>query len=155
MALEARLKSAGELSTSGKIEEAARDLSAIVLDSGSNDAEAVRVKEQAIGELCALLVKKGDAQGLADLLTSLRAFFNSIPKAKTAKLVRNIIDSIAKVPNSTALQVRGRMRRRSRPEVRLGMRQLLVAGGQRLGQEQSASRCSTEHIGLGCSAWPW
>ena len=40
------------------------------------------------------------------MLTELRTFFASIPKAKTAKLVRAVIDSIAKVPNTTELQAR-------------------------------------------------
>ncbi len=34
-------------------------------------------------------------------------FFNTVPKAKTAKIVRSIIDSIARIPNSTELQVWG------------------------------------------------
>ena len=39
------------------------------------------------------------------LLTELRPLFAVIPKAKTAKIVRTIIETIAKVPNSAQLQV--------------------------------------------------
>jgi len=44
---------------------------------------------------------------LRTLLTELRSLFALIPKAKTAKIVRTVVDTIAKVPNSTAVQVRG------------------------------------------------
>lgn len=50
--------------------------------------------------------KQGDAQALKALLTELRPMFTVIPKAKTAKLVRTIIDCVATVPNTTQLQVR-------------------------------------------------
>ncbi|GFR51733.1 hypothetical protein Agub_g15503, partial [Astrephomene gubernaculifera] len=102
--LESRLKSATELGTSD-IAGALEQLKGLVLEDSSNDTDAIRIKEQAISQLCDLYIKQGNAQGLADLLTSLRSFFNAIPKAKTAKLVRSIIDSIAKVPGSTQLQV--------------------------------------------------
>jgi hypothetical protein len=69
------------------------------------DPETIKAKEQAITQLTDLLVQTADAKGLKDLLSQLRGFFNVIPKAKTAKIVRNIIDSIAKVPGSTDLQV--------------------------------------------------
>ena len=62
---------------------------------------------QAIQRLNDLYVKEGNAGALRDLLTELRPLFAVIPKAKTAKIVRTIIETIAKVPNSTQLQVRG------------------------------------------------
>ena len=52
-------------------------------------------------------MKQADAPGLRALLTDLRPLFAAVPKAKTAKIVRTVIDSIAKVPNSTQLQVGG------------------------------------------------
>jgi len=69
------------------------------------DVESTKTKEAAVAALSEAYVKLGDAPGLAALLPSLRAFFAVIPKAKTAKIVRSIIDAIAKVPNSTQLQV--------------------------------------------------
>jgi 26S proteasome regulatory subunit N6 len=78
---------------------------AVVAAESSSDAESLKVKELAITQLCDLLVKQADAKGLAALLGELRGFFTSIPKAKTAKIVRNVIDCIAKIPGSTQLQV--------------------------------------------------
>lgn len=103
--LENRLKAATDLGSSD-LDAATAQLRDLVLSDAAADTEAIRVKEQAITQLCEFYIKQGNAQALADLLTSLRAFFNAIPKAKTAKLVRSIIDSIVKVPGSTALQVR-------------------------------------------------
>ena len=60
---------------------------------------------QAIQKLGDLYAKQKDAEALRRLLTDLRPLFASIPKAKTAKIVRTIIETIAKVPNSTQLQV--------------------------------------------------
>ena len=61
---------------------------------------------QAIQRLSDVYVKQKDAEALRKLLTELRPLFGVITKAKTAKIVRNIIEAIAKVPNSTQLQVR-------------------------------------------------
>jgi 26S proteasome regulatory subunit N6 len=77
----------------------------ILLDDSNVDADAVKLKEQAVQPLCDLYVKQDDAAGLSKLLSELRGFFTTIPKAKTAKIVRGIIDSISKIPNSTQLQV--------------------------------------------------
>eukprot|EP00879_Flechtneria_rotunda_P011683 GHRR01012203.1.p1 GENE.GHRR01012203.1~~GHRR01012203.1.p1 ORF type:complete len:104 (+),score=26.59 GHRR01012203.1:318-629(+) len=69
------------------------------------DAESLKKKEETIGQLCNAYVKQQDAKALTDLLSQLRPFFSAIPKARTAKIVRSIIDKIAKIPNSTATQV--------------------------------------------------
>lgn len=81
-------------------------LQATVFAEGTSaDAEAVKQKEEAISKLSDAYVKHQDAKALTELLSQLRPFFAVIPKAKTAKIVRNIIDQIAKVPNSTDIQV--------------------------------------------------
>eukprot|EP00879_Flechtneria_rotunda_P002976 GHRR01003194.1.p1 GENE.GHRR01003194.1~~GHRR01003194.1.p1 ORF type:complete len:412 (+),score=154.91 GHRR01003194.1:318-1553(+) len=69
------------------------------------DAESLKKKEETIGQLCNAYVKQQDAKALTDLLSQLRPFFSAIPKARTAKIVRSIIDKIAKIPNSTATQI--------------------------------------------------
>jgi 26S proteasome regulatory subunit N6 len=102
--LQQKLQSVDEVVDAGQQQAQLKD---IILGSYPNDAESIKVKEQAIGKLAELLVKQQDAAALASLLTELRPLFNAIPKAKTAKLVRTIIDSIAKVPNSSQLQVCG------------------------------------------------
>ena len=77
----------------------------IVLGDHPNDAESVKVKEQALQKLANLYAKQHDATALRNLLADLRPLFALIPKAKTAKIVRTVVDTIAKVPNSTAIQV--------------------------------------------------
>lgn len=77
----------------------------IALGNHPNDAESLKVKEEAIQSFIDSKVKEADAQGLRKFLTDLRHLFGKLPKAKTAKIVRNVIDAIAKVPNSTQLQV--------------------------------------------------
>ncbi|KAK9942004.1 hypothetical protein M0R45_007694 [Rubus argutus] len=76
-----------------------------VLESPSSSSEAVRIKEQAITNLSDLLRQENRAEDLRNLLTQLRPFFNLIPKAKTAKIVRGIIDAVAKVPGTSDLQI--------------------------------------------------
>lgn len=64
-----------------------------------------QVKEPAISTLADLYAAQGDAQALRTLLTELRPLFATVPKAKTAKVVRGIIETVARVPNSGKLQV--------------------------------------------------
>mmetsp|Transcript_10959 Transcript_10959/g.33617 ORF Transcript_10959/g.33617 Transcript_10959/m.33617 type:complete len:427 (-) Transcript_10959:1225-2505(-) len=64
-----------------------------------------KIQEQAINGLISLLVKQEKAESLCDLSKNLRPFFTKIPKAKTAKIVRTLIDSVAKIPNTSDLQV--------------------------------------------------
>jgi 26S proteasome regulatory subunit N6 len=77
----------------------------ILLGPYPNDAEGLKVKESALDMLAAALVKQKDTAALRALLTDLRPWFGVIPKAKTAKLVRTIIDSIGKIPDSTQILV--------------------------------------------------
>ncbi|KAL0349523.1 UNVERIFIED_CONTAM: 26S proteasome non-ATPase regulatory subunit [Sesamum radiatum] len=67
-----------------------------ILKDPSSSSEALRIKEQAITNLSDLLRQEGRAQDLQNLLTKLRPFFSLIPKAKTAKIVRVIVDAVAK-----------------------------------------------------------
>lgn len=60
---------------------------------------------QAIQKLSDLYATEKDAVALKNLLTELRPLFAAFTKAKTAKIVRTIIETIAKVPDSTQLQV--------------------------------------------------
>ena len=101
--LDEQLKATSELSDPKAQADAMKD---IILGNHPNDADSVKVKEAAVGKLADLYAKHQDASALRGLLTELRPLFAAIPKAKTAKLVRTIIDTIAKVPNSTAIQVR-------------------------------------------------
>jgi len=50
--------------------------------------------------------KQKDAAAIDALLKELRPLFGDISKAKAAKLVRTLIDTVAQVPNSLDLQVK-------------------------------------------------
>ncbi|KAH0893706.1 hypothetical protein HID58_056135, partial [Brassica napus] len=76
-----------------------------VLEDPSSSPEALRIKEQAITNLCDRLTEEKRGEDLRTLLTKLRPFFSLIPKAKTAKIVRGIIDAVAKIPGTTDLQI--------------------------------------------------
>lgn len=79
----------------------------IVLGEGlASDAESVKAREAAITGLVEVLTKQKQAEALAALLTTLRPVFALLPKAKTAKIVRSIIDAVAKIPDTTDLQVK-------------------------------------------------
>jgi 26S proteasome regulatory subunit N6 len=104
--LDKALASAKELAAGKDLPGAIAQLRDILLGNELTDVETIKVKEQAVQALTDAYVAARDAQALAGLLSELRQFFAAIPKAKTAKLVRSIIDQIAKVPNSTDLQVR-------------------------------------------------
>jgi len=67
-------------------------------------SERVKVKEQAIYQLGKLLVKLGRASELKSLLVDIRPFFAAIPKGKTAKIVRTLIDLVGEIPGSLTFQ---------------------------------------------------
>ena len=83
----------------------AASLRAIALADGAS-ADDLKAREAAVSALCDALAASNDAPALRGLLADLRPLFAVAPKAKTAKIVRTVIDSIAKVPGSVALQVR-------------------------------------------------
>ena len=65
----------------------------------------MKVREAALQKLTASLVQRGDAVGVRQLLADLRPTFSSIPKAKTAKMVRQLLDSLASIPDTTQMQL--------------------------------------------------
>jgi len=62
-------------------------------------------REAAIYALGDFLVAKKRSQDVATLSKELRALFTEIPKAKTAKIVRKLIDLLSDIPNSESLQI--------------------------------------------------
>lgn len=79
---------------------ASLQLHEILSGSYPNDSESLKTKEAALDLLTSILIKQEDAASLRKLLTDLRPWFAVIPKAKTAKVIRSLIDGISKVPNS-------------------------------------------------------
>eukprot|EP00004_Rigifila_ramosa_P005586 TRINITY_DN1614_c0_g1_i1.p1 TRINITY_DN1614_c0_g1~~TRINITY_DN1614_c0_g1_i1.p1 ORF type:complete len:432 (-),score=124.58 TRINITY_DN1614_c0_g1_i1:50-1324(-) len=78
---------------------------ALIAREEEADESAMKLKELAVQKIGAIYVKQGNVQGLQQLLVTLRPFFVTVPKAKTAKLVRNIIEMVAKIPNTLAVQI--------------------------------------------------
>lgn len=84
--------------------QAATQYEALIMSPDTGE-DAIKVKEQAIYALGEVYAKQGEATKLGALLTNLRPFFATIPKAKTAKVVRTLIDQVAKIPDSRELQM--------------------------------------------------
>ncbi|BDA43953.1 26S proteasome non-ATPase regulatory subunit 11 [Coccomyxa sp. Obi] len=99
--LDEKVASSSELPT----EQAVAALRDVILGNHPNDAESIKAKELAIQKLSDLYANEKDAAALKKLLTELRPLFSAFTKAKTAKIVRTIIETIARVPDSTQLQL--------------------------------------------------
>lgn len=76
-----------------------------IIAEDSSESDVVKRKEQAITCLTGALADKGDAESLKQLLADLKPMFANMPKAKTAKIVRTVMDALAQVPNTAKLQV--------------------------------------------------
>lgn len=76
-----------------------------VISVEGTEPELIQAKEQAIGSLTTALADTGDATGLRELLATLRPLYANFAKAKTARIVRTVIDALARVPNTAKLQV--------------------------------------------------
>ena len=68
--------------------------------------ENIKVKEHAIYNLGDLYSSQKRVDELGDLLRTIRPFFSQLPKARTAKIVRTLIDHIAQSGSSIELQMR-------------------------------------------------
>jgi 26S proteasome regulatory subunit N6 len=74
---------------------------------GPNE-DVAKIKEVAILDLARLLVETGRPELVEPLSKSLRPFFSTIPKAKTAKIVRGLLDAVASdlgKPDASELQL--------------------------------------------------
>ncbi|CAJ1348295.1 unnamed protein product [Effrenium voratum] len=77
---------------------------AIIFKQDLEDPNA-KYREKAIYALGDLLVAKKLPQDISTLSKDLRPLFADLPKAKTAKIVRHLIDLLAKTEGSQALQI--------------------------------------------------
>ncbi|CAO1631474.1 unnamed protein product [Jaminaea pallidilutea] len=69
------------------------------------DEAALRQQELALLRLGQLYRDTSDAKSLAQTVQSSRTFMASIAKAKTAKLIRSLLDYFADIPESTDIQI--------------------------------------------------
>ena len=67
--------------------------------------EETKIREQAIDAVSHLYAKKKDARAIKLLVDELKPLFEDMPKAKTAKIVRNLIDVLASLEGFDELQV--------------------------------------------------
>eukprot|EP00616_Rhizochromulina_sp_CCMP1243_P006601 CAMPEP_0118973708 /NCGR_PEP_ID=MMETSP1173-20130426/10767_1 /TAXON_ID=1034831 /ORGANISM="Rhizochromulina marina cf, Strain CCMP1243" /LENGTH=442 /DNA_ID=CAMNT_0006923401 /DNA_START=24 /DNA_END=1352 /DNA_ORIENTATION=+ len=77
----------------------------VLLEEGRFDDSAVRTKEQAVYRLAHLHVKGRDFDAVMGLLQRANPFFAEIAKAKTAKIVRTVIEIVNAVPDAVGVQI--------------------------------------------------
>lgn len=73
--------------------------------SSSNDESQLREQEAALIRLGELYRDTHNADALANIVRSSRSFMSSIAKAKTAKLVRTLIDFFSDIPGAQPIQI--------------------------------------------------
>jgi len=76
-----------------------------IISNDDKTEEGSKVKENAIYRLGKLYAKTGKAAELSALIKQIRPFFDNISKAKTAKIVRSLIDLVAEIEGTTELQI--------------------------------------------------
>ncbi|KAI8390922.1 PCI domain-containing protein [Radiomyces spectabilis] len=99
-----RLKHAEELKKSKQYDQALNAYKAILAQQTQGEEE-LREQELAIIHLGELYRDLQLPQELAELFRSSRAFMSSIAKAKTAKLIRTLVDMFSEIPNCLPLQI--------------------------------------------------
>mmetsp|Transcript_54222 Transcript_54222/g.62095 ORF Transcript_54222/g.62095 Transcript_54222/m.62095 type:complete len:430 (+) Transcript_54222:52-1341(+) len=67
--------------------------------------EIIKLRENSIYRVGQLYVNAQQAENIAALLRSVRSLFAGFPKAKTAKIVKTLLDYTSKVPNTINLQI--------------------------------------------------
>lgn len=85
-------------------EESANILSSL-LQAESLQGDS-KIKESAILLLGKLYAEHGQSSELTNLIQQIRPLFSTFPKAKTAKIVRSLIDFSGLIPNSQGLQIK-------------------------------------------------
>ncbi|KAG8935613.1 26S proteasome regulatory subunit rpn6 [Tulasnella sp. 419] len=75
-----------------------------ILQEPNTDEQHLRDQEAALVKLGQIYANSKDAQSLAGVVRSSRAFMSSTAKAKTAKLIRTLIDYFASIPGSEPVQ---------------------------------------------------
>lgn len=99
-----KLDKARDLETTDPV-KAVQAYKDIINNKDDLDDPSAKGREKAIYALCAFYVSKKQATEITNLWKELRPMFTELPKAKTAKIVRALLDHLAKIPESKTLQV--------------------------------------------------
>ena len=78
---------------------------AVFMRNERNDDAAIKVKENCIYRITKIHTEAKNVEEVSALMKNQSEFFGIIPKAKTAKIVRNILDIVAKIPDSIDIQM--------------------------------------------------
>eukprot|EP00921_Rhytidocystis_pertsovi_P018817 GHVQ01029804.1.p1 GENE.GHVQ01029804.1~~GHVQ01029804.1.p1 ORF type:complete len:481 (+),score=81.05 GHVQ01029804.1:354-1796(+) len=87
-------------SSKASSQQVAGDVPSAAAAATTTDEDPTRVQELAIYTLAEVYAECCKASELHHLLLDCRPFFGSLPKARTAKVVRTLIDYVSKIPNS-------------------------------------------------------
>jgi len=85
--------------------EEAMELFHKVVITEDPENKLVKLKEESVYHITRIMAKKQDASLLKKLLTRLEGYFNSLAKAKTAKIVRQVVEIVSRSVTSIDLQV--------------------------------------------------
>lgn len=96
---------ADALEASGGKDAQAIALLLSIINTERESDEVARLKELSIYKLGALYARAREPERLRALLQSVRPFFATVAKAKTAKIVRSLIDLVALIPDTLPLQI--------------------------------------------------
>lgn len=77
----------------------------LLLQNSRTDDQAIKVKEQCIYRLARIYTEGRQFEEVMQLLKSNNDFFGLLPKARTAKIVRNILNIVSSIPDSLMIQV--------------------------------------------------
>eukprot|EP00522_Entomoneis_paludosa_P013175 CAMPEP_0172453876 /NCGR_PEP_ID=MMETSP1065-20121228/11030_1 /TAXON_ID=265537 /ORGANISM="Amphiprora paludosa, Strain CCMP125" /LENGTH=475 /DNA_ID=CAMNT_0013206113 /DNA_START=32 /DNA_END=1459 /DNA_ORIENTATION=+ len=105
--LEAALEEASKLSEAGSSEGASKVLSTMLQDEQKTGPKAIQVKERAVYDLTRSYCASKQYTSVADFLTGAtgKVFLSQITKAKTAKVVRQVLDIVCDAaPDQLAMQ---------------------------------------------------
>lgn len=111
MSTEDLLKQAEQLAKSEpkRAEQIYNDILGKPLDkdaTSAETAESLRFQETALVKLGELYRDQNNAEGVAEVINKSRTFMSSTAKAKTAKLIRTLLDFFNPIPDSRDIQMR-------------------------------------------------
>lgn len=89
----------------GRDPEAALGMLQLVLDDKDEECIYAKAKEAAVYRIGEIHTRANQPDALGKLLVKSRAFFDTLPKARTAKIVRTLLDMVGKIPNSLPMQI--------------------------------------------------